>query len=130
MQIERWAGKQITKPGIYSNIPLESYHRGDICDGPSVSSNGLRTLFRKSPAHFYDAWPGNPDHFENVDKEEFILGRAVHHLVLGEPAFAKHFVGQPDSYDDPKTGEEKAWSNLSNVCKAWNAEQARLRRAI
>ena len=43
----KWDGNQITTPGMYSGIPLDSYHRGDICDGASVSSSGLRknTLF-------------------------------------------------------------------------------------
>lgn len=130
MQIIPWTGTQIIEPGIYSNIPLSDYHKADICDGPSVSSSGLRTLFRKSPAHFYDAWPGNPDYFETPDKEEFIIGRATHHLVLGETFFARLFVGQPDEYQDQKTGEIKPWSNNSTVAKVWNAEQARLRRAI
>lgn len=114
-----WDGKKITKPGIYSKIPLEIYHSQQLFDGPSVSSSGLRKLFYESPAHFYDAWSGNPDRAEPEDKAHFVLGRAVHHLVLGEPFFAKLFCSQPPQYADAKTGELKTWNYTAKVCKEW-----------
>jgi len=43
----KWDGKQITKPGLYGSIPLELYHAGNICDGPSVSSSGCASTQRR-----------------------------------------------------------------------------------
>src|SRR6516165_9526480 len=67
----KWDGKAISKPGIYSGIPLEVYHSQKICDGPSVSSTGLRRTLEingGSPLHFWDEWSGNPDCAEPEDK--------------------------------------------------------------
>ena len=125
-----WNGNAITAPGLYSKIPLETYHSSGICDGPSVSSSGLRKLFNESPAHFYCDWPGNPDRVEQEDKPHFALGRAVHHLMLGEPFFAKLFAVQPAEYPDSKTGELKPWSNNSNHAKAWKGKMLGEGRAV
>jgi PDDEXK-like domain of unknown function (DUF3799) len=116
---ETWNGKTISKPGLYSKIGLDVYHRGDICNGPSVSSSGLRTLFAKSPAHFYAEWPGNPNAVERADKKHFVLGRAAHHLFLGEEYFSTLFAAQPEEYPDAKTGEMKKWTYAANHCKDW-----------
>ena len=125
-----WDGTPITKPGLYSKIPLEVYHSAEICDGPSVSSSGLRKIFNESPAHFYAEWSGNPDRLEAKEKAHFALGRAVHHLMLGEPFFAKLFAAQPLEYPDSKTGEMKPWSNLSNHAKAWKESMSNAGRSI
>lgn len=145
-----WDFKPIKKPGLYSRVPMELYHSAKICDGPSVSSSGLRRCFSESPAHFYNQWPGNPDCIEEDDKAHFILGRAVHHLMLGEPFFAKLFAVQPSQYPEAMKGADPVaiegylprfiaghksaklipWSNTAYFCKAWHAVQAKAGRAI
>lgn len=139
-----WNGKQITEPGIYSGIPLHLYHDPRICAGdrpwhdgsmrygPSISSSGLREIFgeNKSEKHFYANWRGNPNYRE-IDEEKkrhFVIGRAVHHLVLGERNFAKLFVQQPHEWPD-ENGEVKPWHNGRKTCKAWNAARKREGRA-
>ena len=123
MKTIAWNGKQIRAAGLYSLIGLDTYHSGDICNGPSVSSSGLRTLFSKSPAHFYAEWPGNPDAVEREDKAHFILGRAAHHLFLGEDYFSKLFAAPPREYPASTTGEMKPWTYLANFCKQWRTLQ-------
>jgi len=124
-----WDGKRITKPGCYSGVPLSLYHSADICDGPSISSSGLRRIFNESPAHFYAEWPGNPDRVERTDTKAFVLGRAAHHLSLGERFFSKLFCIQPDEWPD-ENGEVKPWHNGRNVCKAWREARRKEGRAI
>lgn len=116
-----WDGKRISKPGIYSGVPLESYHAPNICIGPSISSSGLRDIFgeNRSPKHFYSRWRGNPLYKPEPDKRHFVIGRAVHHLMLGEKFFAKLFRAQPAEYQSGH-GEMKPWNNSAAVCKAWN----------
>lgn len=113
-----WDGKQISKPGIYSRMPLHSYHLGNICVGPSVSSSGFRALNplsdgTNSPAHYWAYSPLNPKRRPKEDKPHFVLGRALHHLILGEPAFAKLFVERPDTVDgyayNANRNEWKRW---------------------
>lgn len=125
-----WDGVQITQPGIYSGIPLESYHAPNICIGPSISSSGLREIFgeNKSPKHFYAHWNGNPNRIEKPESRAFVIGRAVHHLMLGERFFAKLFCVQPDEWPDER-GELKPWHNARTVCKAWNAARRKEGRA-
>ena len=138
----KWDGAQITVPGIYSNISLDDYHHPFICGGdiplpdghkiegittygPSISSSGLRTIFNKSPAHFYAEWGGNPKRTPRDDAEHFRVGRAVHHLMLGEKNFSKLFAVQPAEYE-AEHGILKPWNNNAHKCKAWN--RARRRR--
>lgn len=109
-KVIEWDGTQITKPGIYSRVPINVYHSANICDGPSVSSGTLRTSFRQSLAHAYAEWPGNPDREEDDDeKAHFTIGRALHHLVLGEPFFARLFAVQPAKWTNLETGEINDW---------------------
>ena len=97
-------------------------------------------MFSESPAHFYAEWSGNPNRAEPEDKKAFIIGRATHHLILGEPFFAKLFAIQPTEYEVEekergtgewkKTGEIKPWSGNAIPCKRWKAEMAKAGRAI
>jgi len=123
MKTLEWLGDPISKAGIYANVPIDKYHSGDICDGPSVSSSGLRRLFSLSPAHFYTEWPGNPNRVEPEDKAHFIMGRAVHHLFLGEKFFSKLFCIEPEEYPDRNTGLLKKWTYQSVYCQRWRERQ-------
>lgn len=129
MKIIEWNGKPITKPGIYSKVSIVVYHSGRLCDGPSISSSGLRTIENESEAHFYDRWPVNPKHDPDAVKESeaFILGRATHHLLLGEPRFAAEYVVRPAKYPD---GSGKDWNGNSNVCRDWLADRAKEGRTV
>lgn len=120
----KWDGKPISKPGMYAGIGIDLYHSQAICVGPSISSSGLRALNPElgSPAHFYADWDGNPKRADQGVKRHFILGRALHHLVLGEPGFAKLFCVEEDEYPDKK-GELKPWHNGADYCKKWHAER-------
>lgn len=120
-----YIGGRIETPGMYSRLSLAKYHSADICVGPSISSSGLRAIVSKSLKHFYASSPLNPQRREDdAEKRHFILGRAVHHLVLGEASFTKLFVERPAEYDSGKGF--KAWNNNATVCQRWNEEQRRL----
>lgn len=114
----------ISKPGQYDKIPMADYH-GQLTVGPSVSSSGLRTIFTQSPAHYFDTSYLNPDREEEEDKEAFILGRAAHHLLLGEDDFSTLFVMRPEEAPDGR-----AWNGNNNTCKAWLAAQALAGRTV
>lgn len=104
-------GEKITENGCYA-LSMADYH-AQPCDGPSVSSSGLRTLFSESPAHFWDESSLNPDRAPQKESEAFSIGRAAHFLLLGEKNFWEHFAVRPDKFPDFKT----------NAAKAWKAEQ-------
>lgn len=122
----KWDGRTITKPGIYSGISLSTYHRHDICDGPSISSSGLRAIYGEetSPAKFYSTWSGNPNRIVTPDKRHFIVGRALHHLVLGEPYFAKLFCMQPTEWPD-EVGLLRPWNANRKTCQKWLRDRAK-----
>jgi hypothetical protein len=124
-----WDGEPISKPGIYSGIDLDIYHSVGICDSPSISSSGLRTIFNESPAHFFAKWRGNPDAVDRTDARHFIVGRAVHHLLLGEPFFAKIFAIQPEEYEGD-AGEIKKWNNNATDCKLWHKKMREAGRSV
>lgn len=96
----------ITAPGIY-DIPIDQYHNDpNLCDGPSISSSGLKAI-AECPAKYWAFSPYNPNRFPPRESRALDVGRAAHALVLGEPEFNRHFVISP--YDDFRTAAAKAW---------------------
>ncbi|MDR3473385.1 MAG: PD-(D/E)XK nuclease-like domain-containing protein [Devosia sp.] len=115
-------GEIITEPGLY-DMSIGFYHQ-QCCDGPSISSSGIRAIL-KSPAHYWRTSELNPNRVEEEDKEAFILGRAAHHLLLGEKDFGRHFVVRPDEAPDGR-----AWNGNNLSCKQWIAAQERTGRTV
>ena len=119
----------ITKPGIYPGINIDVYHSGGICNGPSVSSTGLRRLWNMSPAHFWHEWSCNPKHVPVKPTKPMILGRAAHHIFLGEDDFATLFIMQPDALPD-EDGDLLPWQGNRKVCRQWLKDQAKAGRTV
>lgn len=129
--VRQWNGEVITEPGIYRGVPIDIYFAPELFGGqPSISSSGLRTIFNRSPAHYWASSPYNPEREEEDDKKHFALGRALHHLVGGEQFFKELFVIQPVEMWEPKTGEMKPWHSNRTVCKAWVASQREAGRTV
>ena len=122
-----WDGKPISRPGIYSGMPIETYHT-DICVGPSISSTGVRLIEDKSLAHFWDKSYLNPefdpDDFDD-DTAAFKMGRAAHILYLGEKGFAEKFAVRPDEAPDGRD-----WNGNNKSCKEWVAARKAEKRAV
>jgi hypothetical protein len=105
----QWDKKPISKAGLYAGVPMEHYH-GQLTTAPSVSSSGLRTIWAKSPRHYW--WDSylNPDRPVEVDRPHFAIGRAAHHLLLqGRKGFDAEFVVRPSQWSDWRTKEARAW---------------------
>lgn len=99
---------KITTPGIY-DLSMAQYH-GDCCDGPSISSSGLRNIWAQSPAHYWYASPYNPNPPEEKDRPHFSIGRAAHHLLyLGRKGFDEDFVVRPSEWKDWRTKAAQDW---------------------
>lgn len=114
-----WDGKPISKPGVYSGIPITRYHDADICVAPSISSSGLRDIFNDSALDYWIYSPLNPHRLVRPPKEAFILGGGAHHLCLGEADFGRCYTVEPATYPDPKTGEQKPWNNNATFAREW-----------
>lgn len=124
---QRWNGAPIAMPGWYDAVPLPVYHSALITTEPSVSSSGTRTLWAKSPKHFFARWPYNPDYDPENDPEEsaaFTLGRAAHHLFLGEDDFSLQFIERPAKIAG------LAWQGNRLECKAFLKQQADAGRTV
>lgn len=130
MKIIDWDGGPISSPGIIKGLPIEFYHSGKACVGPSISSSGLRTIFSQSEAHFWDDCPLNPNRAPPKEAAHFSLGRAVHHALLGEAFFTKLFVARPERIFDPKEGKDVDWNGNRTVCKKWLAEAKDLGKTV
>lgn len=113
---------KISQPGIYE-IPMSVYH-GQCTDGDSVSSSDLRTLIIQSPAHMFAKSSLNQDAEPEEVTEAFTLGRAAHHLLLGEDDFSTQFIVRPKDID----GEP--WQGNRKACKNWLSDQAKAGRTV
>lgn len=109
IQPVKWNGEPISSAGIFSDVAMSAYHGPRLCIGPSVSSSGLRKIFMASPMEFWVEAAINPNRIEKRDSEAFILGRAAHHLFLGEADFRKHFSFRPDEFPDWRTKAARDW---------------------
>lgn len=99
--------KKITAPGIYE-VEINRYHHDpDLCDGPSISSSGIRQIMIDCPAKFWASYAGNPKRIPPKETSSFDIGKAVHSLVLGEPEFNKYFVISP--FDDFRSKSAQQW---------------------
>ena len=97
---------KITAPGVYE-LPMDVYH-SQCCDGPSVSSSGLRTIENDSLKHFYATARGlNPDAPEPEHKPSLDFGKAVHALLFDDADEIARLVTSP--YEAFRTNEAKAW---------------------
>src|SRR5262252_1016829 len=117
-----WVGGKITKRGVYSNMGIRAYHHPGVCDGVSISSSGLRKILIQSPAHFWVTSPLNPERLKD-DKptRPMVLGRAMHHLALGQAMFGDHFIVAPTWTKDAK-GVRVPWSLKYKAAQEWFAE--------
>lgn len=105
----KYTGQKITLPGCYVDMPMEAYH-GQPCDGPSVSSSGLRTIWSESPAHFYARSSLNPNRKPEKPKDAFSLGRLAHKLLLeGRDGLEKDFAIRPGHWDSWRTKDAQTW---------------------
>ena len=144
LQTIPWDEEPISIAGCYSDIPLDTYHKSNICVGPSVSSSALRLIYLSSPAHYWDESPHNPDRaLPDVTKPEAdwkTLGRAAHHLLVGAPGhFSTEYIIQKEKVPtrDPEDGygwsEEhagKKWHGNITYCKQWATAQRKLKLTI
>ncbi|MBL4538306.1 MAG: PD-(D/E)XK nuclease-like domain-containing protein [Oceanicaulis sp.] len=115
----------LTEPGIYADIPMAAYH-GQLTIGPSISSSGLRTIYERSPAHYFKGSYLNPK-AEPIDTEALRFGKAAHSLLLGDEVFADNFEVAPfvlgynrnemANGKAPKRGEDPDWTATSK--DAW-----------
>lgn len=105
-------GAKITEPGVW-DLTMEQYH-GQPCDGPSVSSSGLRTIWAESPAHYWITSSLNPNRVEPAERPHFSLGRAAHHLLfLGRKGFDEEYVTRPSQWSDWRTKEARVWRDAA-----------------
>lgn len=119
-------GMTITEPGVYTGIPLETYHNDPkLFDGPSVSKSALKhcmPFHGGSPKKFWGMWKFNPDHVEPKTTPALDFGRAAHCLLLGDEVFSEKFAIRPEHRPDdmglPETKRRK-WSGNANDCKTW-----------
>jgi hypothetical protein len=110
-----WQGKKIGIPAIYSGIPIDTYH-SDCCIEVSISSSGLRKIISKSPAHYWADSYYNARRIEKPEPKEtpaFIIGRAAHHLLLGEADFDRLFIERPETLNG------KDWQPNRKDCRDW-----------
>lgn len=108
MNVITWDGQPISAPGIYAKVPNRTYH-GQLTVTPSVSRSVLRTVFGESPAHAFATHYLNPHRTVQEPSEAMLLGRAAHHIALGEERFRDFFAVRPVKWDSWREKAARAW---------------------
>jgi hypothetical protein len=101
---------KITEPGAYPGIDGELYHRIEICDAPSISSTGLKTIEGKSAFHYWYESPLNPNRPPQEQKAHFNVGKGVHDLLLLQGLFPKNYFILPEGFD----ARLKKWADVND----------------
>lgn len=110
MQVTPWNSRPIATPGVYEGVPIDVYHGANLCDGPSISSSGLRTIWSESPAHYWAGSALNPKRAPAADKPQFAVGRLAHKLLLeGRAGFEDEFAVRPEEWSDWRSKDAKMW---------------------
>lgn len=112
IEIKKYTGIPIAEHGIYSGVPMDAYH-GQLTVGPSISSSGLRTIDSESPSHYYDRSYLNPDKKDDDDNPAFVLGSAVHTLIMREDGFSEKYVVRPPQWTDWRKSESRGWRDAA-----------------
>jgi len=120
-------GQKITEPGIY-DIPNAWYH-DDCCDGPSISSTGLRQIEQRSPAHYWATSPLNPDAEPMEATKALDYGAAAHCLLLEPDLFEAQFAVSPFS-DFARNEEIEGKLFRKSDKKAWKDAQEEAGKTI
>lgn len=89
---------KITEPGAYADIPAEDYHGVEICDSPSISASGLKLIEDKSPLHYWERSPLNPNRRPRPSKPHFALGHLLHDILLYGGALPAEYHIVPDGF--------------------------------
>lgn len=84
------------KPGLYLDIPNESYHAG-----PGISKSGLWTIATKTPAHFKFG--------EREARQHFDFGEAVHLAILQPDLAEQKITRGPDDRRGNKWKDALEW---------------------
>lgn len=111
-------------PGIYE-ISFDEYAQID-----AISNTALGKV-AESPAR-YHFWRQTG---KEKASDAMRIGRVAHRAILEpkefEAEFANAFAVKPETYKDPKTGEDKKWNGRAKVCREWvKAEEAEGRQVI
>ena len=94
----------ITKAGAYEHIDAEDYHRNpDLLPAPSLSSSGAKTIFKKSPFHYWFDSPMNPNRPAEKSKPHLNVGKAAHDLMLLSERWPEYYHVLPEGFSEAAT---------------------------
>jgi hypothetical protein len=93
----------ISAPGCYDGIPAEDYHGRELCDAPSISSSGLKTIMDRSPLHYWWNSPLNPNRPAESQKRHLSIGKAAHDILLLEARWPERYHVLSDGFNAAAT---------------------------
>lgn len=100
----------IRENGQYQ-IPLDVYHT-QLCDAPSISSSGLRTIYTYGPDEFWCYSDLNVNRFTKPYNDAFDFGKAAHALILGDEDWEGNYVIRPDEWTNWQSGDAREWRDM------------------
>lgn len=126
MEIKKWrkVDGPIKWPGVYAAVQMARYHAKDLCIEPSVSSTALRKVFLETPKAYWAHSVYNESAVAVEETDAMVLGRAAHHLLLGESGFTQQFAVAPATIGG------KEWRYGGNARKFWLEDRQKEGRTV
>lgn len=84
-------------PGIYTSIPLDSYHGAEVCPGFSISGSGLK-VFADCPPRFWWDSNLNPNRPPREGTRALNFGAAIHDAIALGPKWVERFIITPNDF--------------------------------
>jgi hypothetical protein len=81
-EINKWIGGSIVTPVSTRTCRCRTITR-DVCDGYSIGLSAAQD-FQQVAGAYWDTSPYNDNRAEDEPSREMIIGRAAHHLMMGE----------------------------------------------
>lgn len=94
-----YSDPRIVAPGIYTHIPLESYHGAETCPEFSISGSDLKA-FADCPLKYWWNSRLNPEKPERKATRALNFGAAIHDAIAIGPDWAKRFIITPEDFSE------------------------------
>lgn len=110
-------------PGIYADIPSDTYHADQLTEQPALSQSLLKILLNQSPEHARDRHPRLTTYpeYEWAQTDAMKVGAVAHSMLLGAGDRYKVFVASDFTTKNGEPAKTLGCAEAQEAIAAWRA---------